>query len=436
MLEFALALAVVFLALTAIRVLFVPLALGFEVRDRWRRRLGETGLLAPGERGAAVLVSVVVPGYNEERVLGACVRSIMASGYPHLEVLVVDDGSTDRTLELARELADRYPQVRALAKPNGGKGSALNLGIAEAQGEVVLLVDADGVFDADTIPEMLRGFTDDRVAAVCGSDRPVNLDRIQTRFLSLISHVGTGLVRRALDVVGCMPVISGNVGAFRRSALLEVAVPGMGPLRTDTLGEDLELTWRLHRVGHRIAFAPRAVVHAESPSTLGGLWKQRVRWARGLLQSLRLHRDLIGNLRHGAFGAFLAYTIVAGIVMPLVQAVGTVGLGALWWFGWWEPPRDLIGVLLEVGLVLAVFLVVVAIALDRTPLDLRHAWTLPLWPLYSLMMSATLIRGMVHEATGSPQAWNKLERTGVISVAIPADPADLRILAEPRGVRG
>lgn len=435
MVEVALGIAWTFLVLTVVRVLFVPLALAFEAGAWLRRRRGSRGLLPAGRRGHPPLVSVVVPCYNEERVLGACVDSIVNSGYPALDVILVDDGSTDGTAALGRALARRHAGIRALTKPNGGKGSALNLGIRESRGEIVLLVDADGVFDAQTIPEMLRAFTHPRVGAVCGSDRPVNLDRVQTRFLALISHVGTGLVRRALHVLGCLPVVSGNVGAFRRCALDAVAVPGMGPLRTDTLGEDLELTWRLHRAGYRVAFAPRAVVHAESPSTLRGLWKQRVRWARGLLQALRLHRGMIGNPRYGMFGAFLAYTIVATVLLPVVQIVGTVALPVLWLAGWWEPPLTVLGLLTELGLLLALALVLVALLLDRTPADLRHAWTLPLWPLYSIMMSATLLRGLAHELAGSPQAWNKLERTGVISVAIPGGPAGAAVAVGDGGVR-
>ncbi|MFV3577863.1 glycosyltransferase, partial [Mycobacterium tuberculosis] len=99
-------------------------------------------------------------------------------------------------------LSERHARVHAVRQENAGKGAALNRGIALARGEVVLLVDADGVFRPDTITRLLRGFRDARVGAVCGNDRPVNLDRVLTRFLALVSHVGTGLMRRALDVLG------------------------------------------------------------------------------------------------------------------------------------------------------------------------------------------------------------------------------------------
>lgn len=142
-------------------------------------------------------MSVVVPGYNEERVIEGCVRSIMASGYPNLEVILVDDGSTDRTAHIMFRLSLEFLRVQCVSQENAGKGAALNRGTSMATGDVILYVDADGLFTEHTIPEMLRAFADPGVGAVCGDDRPVNLDRVQTRFLAAISHIGTGLVRRA-----------------------------------------------------------------------------------------------------------------------------------------------------------------------------------------------------------------------------------------------
>lgn len=390
------------------KLLYVPLALVFEIRADYRRRQRRTSTLLD-EHPA---VTVVVPGYNEGPVIENCVRSIVASTYPALEVVLVDDGSTDDTYALMQKLAAEHPQVSAYTQPNSGKGAALNKGAGLATGEVLMFVDADGIFTTDTIEEMLRGFDHPKVGAVCGDDRPVNLDRIQTRFLTVISHVGTGLVRRALHLLRCLPIVSGNIGAFRRDVLDRT-----GLLREDTIGEDLELTWRIHAAGYRVNFAPLAVVYAESPSTLRGLWKQRVRWARGLLQTMRIHWRLIGNPRHGTFGLFLLYTVVTMVLTPIAQLVVVPVLGALFALG--DPtvvPGDAWQLLLWVGLPLALGLAVYAMALNRALGDLRHAWTLPLWPLYSLLMNFTMVKGLWLELRRAPQRWNKLERTGVVSV--------------------
>ncbi|SKC82493.1 glycosyltransferase [Krasilnikoviella flava] len=393
-----------------VRLAFVPAALVFEAR----RRRDDPGPAGCGPMfPEAPLVSVVVPAYEESVVIENCVRSVLRSEHPALEVVCVDDGSSDDTFERMQRLAAAHPQVRALRQENAGKGAALNTGIAAARGDVLVLVDADGLFRPDTVTRLLRGFRDTRVGSVCGNDRPVNLDRVQTRLLSLISHVGTGLMRRALDVLGCLPVVSGNIGAFRREVLERV-----GPLHTDTLGEDLELTWRVHRAGYRVTFAPDALVYAESPSTVRGLWRQRVRWARGLLQVTAMHRSMVGNPRYGPFGVYLIYNTLSQIVAPFVQVLAMVALavlvlvdGPVWvpssWWAW----------ILLLGVPLSLALLLLAVLLDRAPGDLRQLWTLPLWPVYSTMMTFVLLDAARLELGNAENRWNKLDRSGTVSVS-------------------
>ena len=392
-----------------VRLACVPAALVFEARQR----RADPGPVGCGPRFAvAPRVSVVVPAYEEELLIEQCLRSILRSDHPHLEVVCVDDGSSDGTYDRMRDVAAGDPRVRVLRQENAGKGAALNSGIAASSGEVLVLVDADGLFRPDTLTRLLRGFRDARVGAVCGNDRPVNLDRVLTRLLALISHVGTGLMRRALDVLGCLPVVSGNIGAYRRDVLDRV-----GPLRTDTLGEDLELTWRVHRAGFGVTFAPDAVVYAESPSTVRGLWRQRVRWARGLLQATSLHRRMIGNPRYGAFGVYLLYNTLAQVVGPFVQVLGAAVLAVLVLVdGTDRLPASPAGWLLLVGLPLSLALLLLAVLLDRSPGDLRQLWTVVLWPPYSALMSLVVLDAARLELGNAENRWNKLERSGTVSV--------------------
>lgn len=395
-----------------LKLLFVPLALAFEARAGRKRRRRD---LAAAAAGPEPLVSVVVPAYNEEKVIEHCLRSVLASDWKNLEVVVVDDGSLDQTVASARRVAAEDARLRVIAKLNGGKGSALNRGIAETSGEYVLLVDSDGVFAPTTIHTMIAAFDAPEVGAVCGDDRPVNLDRIQTKLLSVLSHVGTGLVRRALSLAGCLIIVSGNAGAFRREALVEV-----GGLDESTLGEDLELTWRLLRAGWQIRFEPRALVYAESPSTVKGLWKQRVRWARGLLQTTHRHRGMIGNPRYGVVGGYLLLNLVSMVIMPIFQLLVLCCLPVLMLNGrdpvghsWWQ-------VLLWTGVLSSLILAVLAIALNGEWHDLVYLWTLPLWPLYATLMTFTMMRAMWAELRGQEMRWNKLERTGVLSRQVEA----------------
>ncbi len=399
-----------------IRLALVPFALLFEFRHRGHRAddapvTDDTILEEPP------FVTVVVPAYNEGVVIDNCLRSIVRSRYDRYEVIAVDDGSSDDTFARMEALAAEFPQITAIRQENAGKGAALNTGIARANGSVVMLVDADGLFGPHTITRMLRGFSDEGVGAVCGNDRPVNLDRIQTRFLALISHLGTGLMRRAMSELHCLPIVSGNIGAFRMDVL-----EATGPLREDTVGEDLELTWRVYAVGRRVAFAPHALLYAESPSTPRALWKQRVRWARGLLQVTKLHWRMVGNPRYGMFGPFLLYNSFTQIVVPFLQILGALLIAGLMLAGDVSAaslPVNLWGLwqlLIMVGLPLSIVLLLIAVLLDRSPADLRHAWTLPAWPIYSSLMTFVMIKAVWQEVSGAENRWNKLDRTGTVSV--------------------
>ncbi|WP_233257241.1 glycosyltransferase family 2 protein [Promicromonospora sp. AC04] len=412
------AVAVVFgatmLVVGIVRLLMVPFAIVFEARHRPPPPGSppHAGTIFDHPGSAPPSISVIVPAYNEGVVVQNCVRSIARSRYPDFEVVCVDDGSSDDTYAQLQALAAELPGVQAYTQANRGKGAALNCGIDHALGDILVLVDADGMFGPDTLTEMVRAFTDERIGAVCGDDRTVNLDRVQTRFLALINHVGTGLMRRALSAMHCLPIVSGNTGAFRRDVLERT-----GPLNEDTVGEDLELTWRVYRAGYRAAFAPRALVHAESPSTLPDLWKQRVRWARGLLQTVRLHYDLTGNPRYGPFGPYLAFNLFSQVLGPVIQVAALVVFVALALLG--DPsavPATFWQVLLFLSLPLTVALLVLAVFLDRAPGDLRHAWTLPLWPFFSTVMSLVMLRAIWLELRGAENRWNKMDRSGTISV--------------------
>ncbi len=386
-------------AIGLLTLAYYPLALVFALR---RRKL-------PVFESNTPLVSIVVPGYNEEKVIGHCVDSILASDYPRREIILVDDGSTDGTLNEMRRY-EKMPGVVVIAKPNGGKASALNAGLARATGEVVFFVDADGIFAPNTISEMLKGFESERVGAVCGNDSPVNLDRLQTRLANLQTHVGTGFVRRALATLNCLPIISGNIGAFRRGALEKT-----GPFIEGFIGEDLELTWRVHKAGYRVAFQPWATVYAEVPSTLGGLWKQRVRWARGLLQTARLHRDMFFNRKYGIFGFYLPINFASMVIIPLLQLASAVLLPLLVLLNRSPIELNVISLIGWLGLGMALFASVFSIALNRAWGDLKYLYVVPLWVPYSLFMDVVNLWAIILEMRGTQAQWNKLERTGVVS---------------------
>ncbi len=399
------------LSFGAVKLLYVPLGLYFNWRYRSRIPRHKYTLL-----DHQPLVSIVVPAYNEAVVLKGCVESILESDYRNYEVILVDDGSVDETAVMMQALATKHERVRFLTQANAGKGAALNRGIAAASGEILVFVDADGVFAADTLTQMLVAFDDPRVGAVCGDDRPVNLNRVQTRMLAILSHVGTGLVRRALSLTHCLPIVSGNVGAFRREAVEQA-----GGFHENSLGEDLELTWRIYKAGFRVRFQPTALVYAESPSTIRGLWRQRVRWSRGLIQTIRIHYRMVGNLKYGMFGGFLVFNTITMVVIPILQLLVLATLPILYGAGRGPIDGGAIALLGWLGLFISVVLTVISVGLNRAWRDLRYLWTVPLWPFYSVFVGLALSAAVVKEIKGSPARWNKLARTGVVSVrAVPS----------------
>jgi glycosyltransferase involved in cell wall biosynthesis len=347
-------------------------------------------------------VSVIVPAYEEERTLRDTVSSILASDWYPLEVIVVDDGSRDRTSEVVRDLADAG-RIRLLRQENGGKASALNAGIAAATGEVVLYTDADSVFLPETIAKMVRWFGDPGVDAVCGNDAPLRPQTALQKLLVVTTHIGTGFVRRALSVIGVLPIISGNLGAIRRTVLAEVG--GFERI----WGEDLELTFRLHRHRKRIVFDPSPTVLAECPATLGALWKQRVRWVRSYLQIATRYRDLFFRPRHWPFSLYLPVNFLSMAIVPLLQAALVVLLPVAAAAGWirFRGPLDVVA-WLGLGFFLAVALY--SVLLDRSPRDLRWLpYGLLIVPL-SYFYDAVVIHSWWKELTGAEEAWGKLER--------------------------
>lgn len=378
-------------------LVYYPLSLIYPL---WERRL----LAQARAQHYSPAVSVLVPAYNEEATVGVSLRSVLASDYPDFEVIVIDDGSTDGTEEQVRPfLTDA--RVRYLRKQNGGKASALNMGLAAARGEIVLFTDADSVFEADTIRQGVAYFVDPTVGAVSGNDTPLRPRGPLQKMLVVTSHIGTGFVRRALSLLGVLQIISGNLGLVRTDILRR-----LGGFR-EIWGEDLEVTLRLRRERVRVVYGASTRVLAECPSTIAGLWKQRVRWLRSYIKILRLHRDMVGSRRYGGFGPFLAFNafnmvaipvlqVLTLLLLPFVLASGHFSLRGWEWvayLGW--------------GFLVAA--AVIAILLDKTPRDLLYLPYAALLVFFSHFYNAVVLYSIWAELRGREETWNKLARRGV-----------------------
>jgi poly-beta-1,6 N-acetyl-D-glucosamine synthase len=267
-------------------------------------------------------VSIIVPVFNEETVIDAALRSVLELRYPVFEVIVVDDGSTDRTLQRAMAMEGRYGSatLRVISKTNGGKASALNAGIAAARYDYVLCMDGDSRLDPGTVRAAMRHFADPRVGAVAGNVKVVNRDNVWTRLQALEYLEGLNMARRAQGFLRVVNIIPGPIGLFRRDALVRV-----GGYDTDTFAEDADLTLKLLTAGWHITYEERAIAYTEAPEQFVNLVKQRYRWTRGILQALRKRKAWLKSPNRGELiWMSLVAMLFEAVLWPVMNVVGNV----------------------------------------------------------------------------------------------------------------
>ncbi len=362
------------------------------------------------------LISVLIPCFNEEKVIESSVRRILASNWSKLEVLVLDDGSSDHTAEVVRKAFAAEPRVTLMSFENGGKARALNRGLAKAHGDVIVALDADTLFPSDTLARLARWFVDERVGAVAGNALVGNRRNLITRWQALEYVTAQNLERRALAALGAVTVVPGAVGAWRRSALEQ-----LGGYPDDTLAEDQDLTIAIQRAGWRVEFDPEARAYTEAPETVAGLLKQRFRWSFGTLQCIYKHRAALFNVRHPVLG-FVAlpqiwlFQIILTAVAPLIDlAVIWSLISAIYGFTnhstEWSPD-DLVRPLFYWAAF--IFLDLSAGTLGMA-LERRAPWADLVWmPVqrfgYRQLMYYVVVKSIDAALHGARVGWGKLER--------------------------
>ncbi|MEV6815332.1 glycosyltransferase, partial [Micromonospora sp. NPDC051296] len=420
-----LAVGIADLFLAALRVLFVVVGVLMLVRTVLLLLLA--GRLARRRRsrrwrwGPPVTdpVSIIVPAYNEQAGIVAAVRSLAAGDHRAIEVIVVDDGSTDGTADLVEALG--LPNVRVIRKPNGGKPSALNTGIAHARNEIIIMVDGDTVFERDAVRRLVQPFADPSVGAVAGNVKVANRTGLLGRWQHIEYVIGFNLDRRLYETLGCMPTVPGAISAFRRRALLTA-----GGISHDTLAEDTDITMAVLRAGWRVVYEEQARAWTEVPSSVAQLWRQRYRWSYGTMQAMWKHRRAIFDRGpSGRFGRFgLPLLALFGVVLPLLGPIlDLMAVYGLFFLGATETALAWLA-MLGVQAVTAL----VAFRLDRE--RLRPLWTLPLQQFaYRQLMYLVLVRSTVTALTGTRLGWRKLKRAGDPAT----DPARQRVPATGGG---
>ena len=362
----------------------------------------------PRRRGAfpewPVRVAVLVPAHNEERGVGAAIASLRASDLPDLEIVVVDDGSTDGTAEAARAAGADDPRVLVLEQANGGKAAAIRRAFDRTTTPIIVVVDADSIVEPGTLRRLVAPFADPRIGAVAGNVKVGNRRGLLGPLQHLEYVMGINLDRRFYDRLNAITVVPGALGAFRRAA-----ITAAGGFADETLAEDADLTLAIAGLGYRIVHAPDACVWTEAPGDWASLYRQRFRWAYGMLQVLWKHRGLARSRRATNAGRLgLPFVLLFGFALPLLAPVVDVGL----LLGLITAHRTDLVLPFVLFNALQLLSAVLALRLDGEPV--AHALIVPLYQLgYRQLMSFVVLRSIVAALIGAPVGWGRIRRHGL-----------------------
>ncbi|WP_437017403.1 glycosyltransferase [Streptomyces sp. enrichment culture] len=389
--------------LGVLRLLLLALFARAHVRRLERFRTG-----APWMRETSGPVTVLVPAYNEEAGIGSTLRSLLDSTHRQLQVIVIDDGSTDRTADIAENMGDA--RVEVVRQVNAGKAAALNRGLAHARYDIVVMVDADTVFEPDAVERIVQPLAHPAVGAVSGNTKVGNRRSLLARWQHLEYVFGFNLDRRMFEVLECMPTVPGAIGAFRRDAVI-----GVGGVSEDTLAEDTDLTMALWRSGWRVLYEESAVAWTEVPTSLRQLWRQRYRWCYGTLQAMWKHRGaFFGRGPAGRFGRRgLTYLALFQVTLPLLAPVIDVyALYGVLFRDPWESAAVWFA-FLGVQIVCSGY----ALRLDGEPV--RALWSMPFQiVVYRQLMYLVVIQSLVALLLGSRLRWQRMKRSGTAAEQI------------------
>jgi cellulose synthase/poly-beta-1,6-N-acetylglucosamine synthase-like glycosyltransferase/peptidoglycan/xylan/chitin deacetylase (PgdA/CDA1 family)/spore germination protein YaaH len=372
-------------------------------------------------------VTVIIPAFNEEKVIENTVRSVLASDYPNLRTIVVDDGSKDATSavvreKFAREIADG--RVLLLTKTNAGKAEALNYGLKYTNDEIYVGIDADTVIAPNAISILVPHFADAKVAAVAGNAKVGNRVNLWTRWQALEYITSQNFERRALNVFGAVSVVPGAIGAWRVAAVRQA-----GGYHTDTVAEDADLTMSLLENGWRVVNEDRALAFTEAPTNARGLMRQRFRWSFGILQAVWKHGAAIrrrSRLGWIALPNIIIFQIMLPLVSPFIDIMFLFGMLEYLAARYFHPESTDASSFERLAFYFVIFLAIdfvasaLAFLLERrvegTGEDaqlLLHLWLQRF--SYRQLFSAVLAKTVKRAIDGKPFAWDKLERTAAVT---------------------
>jgi len=363
------------------------------------------------KEGYYPFISIIVPVFNEGKVINESIQSLLNLDYPSYEIIIVNDGSSDNTSEVAEKLVgfqqgrNSMVKVSLINKPNGGKSKALNAGIQYSEADFVLCMDGDSQLSSNCLRMGIRHFIDPSVGAVAGNVKVENRRKFLTDLQALEYVEGLNLARSAQGFARSVNIIPGPIGIFRKRALRDA-----GYYSSDTFAEDADLTLKILAAGWKINYEPNSIAYTEAPVKLHQLLKQRYRWTRGILQAIRKHKKHIYNptlnfnntiILWGMFYEALvwpAMNIFANLFFIIVALFyGMSSLVFFWWLG--IMVLDMMSALYCVAAEKEAFRLVPYSVIYRL--------------VFILVIDITKAMATIEEFLGIQMTWGKLERVGV-----------------------
>lgn len=265
------------------------------------------------ENNSEIRISLIVPAYNEEKSIVKCLESLLALDYTDYEVVVVDDGSKDRTLELARSVED--PRVRTIHQENKGKAEALNTGIGASTGEIMLTVDADTRLNKSSLKSIASRFAGQPgLGALAGNVKVDSPEGLMKRLQDLEYTTSIGYVRKAQSILGAVLIVPGPIAAIRKEVVEKV-----GGFSGSTFAEDFDITLAVLKAGYKVQFEDGAIAYTIAPATATDLLKQRRRWYRGMIQVLSKNQGMFLRIKYGVAGVYGVPSMWFETISPLVN---------------------------------------------------------------------------------------------------------------------
>lgn len=366
------------------------------------------------KRDFTPFVSIIVPAYNEEEVIETSVKSLLKINYPNYEIIIVNDGSTDETREVSESLVGYHKgtegrvKVSLINQPNGGKSRALNTGIRQSRAEFVLCMDGDSQLSPDSLRKAVRHFVNPDIGAVAGNVKVLNRRKFFTDLQALEYIEGLNMARSAQSYVRLVNIIPGPIGLFRKKA-----VENAGYYSSDTFAEDADLTLKLLASGWKIYYEPNSISFTEAPEKLQDLLKQRYRWTRGIIQSIRKHKRLMIDPTINFGDTFILWTMFyEALIWPAMNIAANAffifaalvfGFSQLIFF-WWAG-------LALLDLITALY----CVSVEKE--EFRLVWYAIIYRMFFiLIIDICKAMSTIEEFLGIRMKWGKVRRVGTAEV--------------------